>query len=287
MSIAPHRRRLCATTLALSALALGVGTPAATHARQQGKPSAGDLFVATTSSGSLERAGAGRFELTLEDPGKTVTAFADRPARSTSTLTPRRFVRDWKANGFAADPPNAALVLDRAPAGRDVLVVELSRPRITRAGAIAFRAKRLKQPSGALAGYRKRADRRVPSRFTGASLFIDASQPTTTITVNVSMPAATVSVLIFNTETQLVDPPTETRGKTQINGSATATFLGDNGLTLQSTAAGAATISQTFAVAGTEFEIDTSYGTGASGTISINGGPVQTLPSGDFNFPPS
>jgi hypothetical protein len=84
------------------------------------------------------------------------------------------FVRKWERLGFEEEPPNAALVIADAPNSRDVLVVELSNPKLRRHGGLAFRAEVLKGSStGALDRFGDRADKRVAARFGQMSLFID------------------------------------------------------------------------------------------------------------------
>jgi hypothetical protein len=162
------------------ALMLALLVPAADARAQVGGrpvPAAGELFVLTAAGGELERVrGRNRlFRLVLRRPAHDVTLFTDRPARRTGQQPLARFVRGWARLGFAEVPPNAAVVLADAPGSRDVLVVELSRPRLG-AGSrtLAFRAEVLRgNPRGRLRGFARRADRRVAARFGRVSLFID------------------------------------------------------------------------------------------------------------------
>jgi hypothetical protein len=103
--------------------------------------------------------------------------FTDRPARRAGEQPLGSFVRRWSGLGFRQVPPNAALVLADAPSNRDVLVVELSRPRLGAGGrTLAFRARALRgSPRGLLREYAKKADRRVADRFRRVSLYIDPS----------------------------------------------------------------------------------------------------------------
>jgi hypothetical protein len=161
------RRRLPALIAAAAALVVPASAAAA-----------GELFVQPAAGGSLERVpGApGQYLLTLTGT-EAVTAFADRPERRAGLETTRRLVSRWASRGFAADPPNAALVVDGAPRGRDVAVFTISRPRLGAGGrTVTFRARRVPvRPQGALAGLHRRADAPVPGRFGRASLFIDPS----------------------------------------------------------------------------------------------------------------
>jgi len=110
----------------------------------------------------------------LREPHAKVTAFSDRPARVGGAVGLRRFVARWTA-AFGADPPNAALQLDRAPVGRDVVLLELRRPRHhRRARTLTFRVRPLRTTDRRqLSTIARRADRRVAARLGRASLFID------------------------------------------------------------------------------------------------------------------
>lgn len=153
------------------------GANAEVPARSVQAPGAGDLFVLTAAGGQLEpvRGRERVFRLVLRRPARDVTGFSDRPARTTGQQPLARFVRRWASLGFAEVPPNAALVLADAPSSRDVLVVELSRPRLgTRGRTLSFRAELLRDSSGGrLRGFARRADRRIAARFGRVSLFID------------------------------------------------------------------------------------------------------------------
>jgi hypothetical protein len=164
------------------AVMLALLVPAADARAQVGArpvqaPAAGDLFVLTAAEGELERMrGRNRlFRLVLRRPAHDVTGFTDRPARRTGQQPLARFVRSWASLGFAAVPPNAAVILSDAPSNRDTLIVELSRPRLGAGGrTLAFRAEVLRgNPRGRLRGFARRADRRVAARFGRVSLFID------------------------------------------------------------------------------------------------------------------
>lgn len=119
---------------------------------------------------------------TLILPAATrVTWFTDRPARRSGATTLRRLVGVWAASGFAADPPNAALILAGADGAR-THVVELRRARIA-GRRVAFGLRRV--PDASEAGH---ADTHplAGGRYARAQLFIDdAALPPcpTTITV--------------------------------------------------------------------------------------------------------
>lgn len=148
-------------------------TAGAQDARTLPTPAPGTLYVLQAQGGTLERAPGG-WVLMLREPDARVTAFSDRPARVGGAVALRRFVARWRAS-FGADPPNAALQLDRAPAGRDVVLLELRRPRHDRrAQTLTFRVRPLRTTDRRrLSTIARRADRRVAARFGRASLFID------------------------------------------------------------------------------------------------------------------
>jgi hypothetical protein len=168
-----------ALALMLALLVAAADARAQVEAGAAQAPAAGDLFVLTAAGGDLERVRGRKrlFRLVLRRPAHDVTGFTDRPARRTGQQPLARFVRGWARLGFAAVPPNAAVVLADAPSNRDVLVVELSRPRLGAGGrTLAFRAEVLRgNPRGRLRGFARRADRRVAAGFGRVSLFIDAA----------------------------------------------------------------------------------------------------------------
>jgi hypothetical protein len=171
-------RSIVALALMLALLVASADARAQVGGRAAQTPAAGDLFVLTAAGGKLERVrGRNRvFRLVLRRPARDVTAFTDRPARGTGQQPLAGFVRSWARLGFSEVPPNAALVLADAPSNRDVLVVELSRPRLGAGGrTLTFPAKLLRgNPKGGLRRFARSADRRIAARFGRVSLFIDA-----------------------------------------------------------------------------------------------------------------
>jgi hypothetical protein len=117
------------------------------------------------------------FELVLHRSASAVTVFSDRPQRLVREQRLRSFVNGWERLGFAADPPNAALSIAGAPRTRDVLVLELSRPRLGAGGrTLRFRARPLAgKPDRRLSRFAGRADRVRALDFRAASLFVDPS----------------------------------------------------------------------------------------------------------------
>ena len=80
----------------------------------------------------------GGFSLVLNAPSRSVTGFSDRPQRLLGRRTLGSFVSGWGRLGFAADPPNAALVVDGAPSSDDVNVFE---PRARQSAAAGARSR--------------------------------------------------------------------------------------------------------------------------------------------------
>ncbi len=271
-----HKHLRNATIAAASLAAIAVAAPAANAAP------AHDLYVATANKGKLARTDtSGIYRLTMAQPGPSVTTFTDRPARSASAMTTREFVRGWKAEGFAADPPNAALVIDNAPATRDVYTFELSKPRIDEHGRVVFRAKRIGPPSsGPLEQFGKRADKPAAGRFGSSSLFVDAgSQPQTPVHVQVSgLPQGQTLNLQFN---QPVDTDDITSSVRVTNGSAT--YVDSNGMMVVSEQG---TLTNGFfdiGVDGTSVSGTASIPAGASVSIAVGTGPAQPIANGAFS----
>jgi hypothetical protein len=105
-----------AAKLLIALLGLAVFAPTAAAAPAGGGHAEGSLlYLQETAGGSIQRLGAGAYRLRLTGVSPRVTTFTDRPRRRAGRQGLEGFVGSWKANGFAADPPNAALVLDHAP----------------------------------------------------------------------------------------------------------------------------------------------------------------------------
>jgi hypothetical protein len=161
-------------------------------AHQSAQRAVEGLFVQTARRGTLRRVPGRRgvFRLALARAHRQVTVFSGRPQRRAGAESLSAFVRRWRARGFASDPPNAALVVAGAPASRDVVIVELSRPRPgPRSVSYVARVVRGASTPG-LARFAARADDRVAARFGQSSLFIDsaAADPYPTVQMQVSIP---------------------------------------------------------------------------------------------------
>lgn len=152
-------------------------------ARSSGSPTSSDgglLFVLGAPAARLERDASGAGRLVLEDPSPGVTSFSDRPERSANTLALADFVAGWPGYGFAAVPPNAALVVEGGPDGADVAVFEIASPRLAD-GTLTFDVVPLAgTTTGGLRALAERADASLPSALGPVSLFVDdAATPVT------------------------------------------------------------------------------------------------------------
>jgi hypothetical protein len=190
-----HATRLLIVCGALLGPAIFTSTAAAAPAKS-GHPKGSLLYVQESEGGSIERLDAGAYRLRLTAVSPRVTTFTDRPRRSAGRQSLEGFVAGWKANGFAADPPNAALVLDDARASRDVVLLTLSHPRYDRARqTLTYRATPLHGRDTALASFARRADPVRAGDLGPASLFVDdGGGDLTTITFDIYGEATTNSV---------------------------------------------------------------------------------------------
>jgi hypothetical protein len=152
--------------VAVTTLLLGVATASATAA------GGGTLWVQQAKNGSLLRAGAG-WKLVLDHPDAFVTGFSDRPRRTGTAVRVATFVADWPM-AFGGDPPNAAIEIAGAPVTRDVALVELSAPRLSRGGKrLTYRARPLTATSASLGGLARRGDRGIAGRLGRVTVFVD------------------------------------------------------------------------------------------------------------------
>jgi hypothetical protein len=280
-SVPTARRAASAVALALAAAAVAV--PAA-HAA----PTGDDLFTATAAGGRLTKVAGDTYKLRLVDPAATVSAFTDRPVRQATTQTLKRFVADWDDYGFAADPPNAALVLDQAPAAHDTYMFELSNPQVGRRGNLTFTAKRIgARPAGALEPIARRADRGTPRGFGRASLFVDDGSAVLPIAVNATIPAGQNVVLDFGGDTLQLQPSTSYHPSVQTDIASTTNFSPTD-LVLTS---GAGNVGEATAAIALDHDGDgpivgdAIVPAGAKVTVTVNGGAPVTIGNGPFSIP--
>lgn len=188
---------LCGALLGLTVFA---STAAAAPAKS-GHAKGSLLYVQETAGGSIERLGDSAYRLRLTGVSPRVTTFTDRPRRRAGRQGLEGFIGSWRANGFAADPPNAALVLDRAPAARDVALLTLSHPHYNRTRqTLTYRATPLRGGDTALASFARRADPLKAGELGAASLFIDDGGALSSVVFNVIGEATTTTVQFLVSE---------------------------------------------------------------------------------------
>jgi hypothetical protein len=154
----------------------------------------GRLYLLQTQGGSLR----GK-KLVLHGVEPRATSFTDRPQRSAGSLTTGRLASSW-GTIFGAVAPNAALEVQGAPAGRDVALLELRRPRYdARTHTLTFSVRRLRHTGDpALAEFDRRADGDAVKRFGPASLFVDSGGgPTVSVEAEVFVPAGKTLAVEF------------------------------------------------------------------------------------------
>jgi uncharacterized protein YjbI with pentapeptide repeats len=177
----PSNKR-CAGAGIVCLLALALVITSASGARKSGKEQKiSILYALSAGSGTLaQKNGKGAlYELTLKHLDRNVVWFSDRPARRSGAFPNRVLAEAWRGFGFAADPPNAALVYsDKSGQRGRTVIVELSHPRFAK-GKLSFAA-RVLDPDGVkapdLAAHAAAADRAPASELSEATLFIDDTQ---------------------------------------------------------------------------------------------------------------
>lgn len=246
-----------------------------------------ELFVLTAGSGRLVQSQGG-FSLVLNAPSRSVTGFSDRPQRLLGRRTLGSFVSGWGRLGFAADPPNAALVVDGAPSSDDVNVFELARPAIGRGGrTLTFSARRLtRAPTGLLSRYARAADRPRARSFGRSSLFIDGSgQDATLVFAFTAPPLETQGGGVTFSNATIFDSDAD---------AATGSTFAEVGVTAQSfelVPGGGTGFSATMTV---QVQVDSGatgvqglaiVPAGGTGSVTVDGGGAQALSAGNFSLP--
>lgn len=260
---------------------------------EQPAPSAGDLYSLSADGGSLAPVAGrpGEYDLVLTG-AQTAVRLAGEGSRQPSLTASGALVRRWRALGFVARPPLAALVVPGRPAKNEVAIARLSRPRVV-SGGVGFRAKVVRtRPAGQLSGFIRRAGSPPAGTFGRASLFIDATQ---TLTVSVEFVVSGLAqangfVQIRLSNGALVNIGldggqllTQVTTPDQLGGQTTVSAGPDN------TAAGAVSVSLPLAgvpsssggivYSGTAF-----VPAGVTVTADVGGaGPAQPIPSGSFS----
>ena len=251
----------------------------------------GDLFVQSASQGRLVPVPGkpGVFNLTLRVPGPVV-AFTDRPARRVRNESLASFAARWTKRGFVADPPNAALVIDDAPAARDVVVVELRSRTLVRSGIVRYRVRILR---GTAAGptlarvVAGRADRGARRAFGRASLFVDPSRPES-VSLNLAfspLAAGTPGGLYFGDSAQ-VSPVifTTLQSPGTVVVALNAFFLTPGASGLPATTARVGLVNAFSPIRGTA-QLPTGVTVTASVSVAGRTGPSTTISNGPFSLP--
>jgi hypothetical protein len=88
------------------------------------------LFIQHAQSGSVSEVNATTSTLELSDVSDKTIMFSDRPDRIVTSQSTSDFVGNWSQgeDSFAADPPNAVLILDDEEERQEVAVIELFNP---------------------------------------------------------------------------------------------------------------------------------------------------------------
>ena len=122
--------------LALLLIAIAVPLalyPVAKLATAQPKPQASLLFVQMAQKIDYKKTDAASGVMTLYDVPTQTMFFTDRPNRVVGNVPTSAFVTRWTTdkgpNGFATNPPNAAVTVFQSD-GAKTAIVELSNPRL-------------------------------------------------------------------------------------------------------------------------------------------------------------
>ena len=122
--------------VALIPVAIGVLLalyPVAKLATAQPKPQASLLFVQMAQKIDYKKTDAASGVMTLYDVPTQTMFFTDRPNRVVGNVPTSAFVNRWTTdkgpNGFATNPPNAAVTVFQ-PDGAKTAIVELRNPRL-------------------------------------------------------------------------------------------------------------------------------------------------------------
>jgi len=142
----PFLRRLATAAIVLASPLIaaigagcGGGSPSSADAAPTVAPAPGPsptvvasdrlLFVLSATRGEVLRSAEGAPRtLRFDGVDASLLAFADRPIRIAVTQPTARLFADWAAYGFAAVPPNAAIVVTGSVV-RDPVAIELRNPR--------------------------------------------------------------------------------------------------------------------------------------------------------------
>jgi hypothetical protein len=174
-SARPTRKVLVAALAACLVAAVAIAPALGAGKRGPKTQKVSLLYAVDSASGTLQGKGKA---LTLKLQGTAADAvwFSDRPERRSGSFPSGDLASSWKGFGFAADPPNAALVYEDPALGFErTVILRLSKPRATKAHSLTFAARVIgpAKASGNLGSHGEAADNRPAAKFGDASLFVD------------------------------------------------------------------------------------------------------------------
>jgi hypothetical protein len=172
-------RALCSLSAALLLAACGSdgnARPGATPTPTAAADTRRYLFLLYSDGGELLAQGDGSYVFRLHDVWDTVVAFTDRPFRDAASTPLHNWIDNWSANGFAEQPPNAAvtMLIDGSVQVTDWAILTLTAPRFTASGALEFTARFLTLPNGEPAFFPTQAGSGVKASFSTTQVFLDS-----------------------------------------------------------------------------------------------------------------
>jgi hypothetical protein len=178
-----HTGLLAGLMLALAACGSGSGssapapTPTATPTPVPTPEARRYLFLLYSDAGELVAGTGGTWLFRMRDAWDTVVAFTDRPFRDAVAVPLREWIAGWSANGFTANPPNAAvtMLVDGVVQETDWAVLTLRNPRFTPAGDLEFDTEFLRLPDGNPAFFPTVLGSGVKPEFLTTQVFIDST----------------------------------------------------------------------------------------------------------------
>jgi hypothetical protein len=139
------------------------------------------LFSLTADAGTLAplNGSSTEFILTLTSTDAHTIWFSDRPSHTSGTIATSAFVSDWAYFGFAAEPPNVAIVLHDAANETDTLVAEVTNPTfddLTDTFSASVTVHDEATSTGDVSTFEhfgSEGDPSLPASFSGVSIFIN------------------------------------------------------------------------------------------------------------------
>jgi hypothetical protein len=160
-----------AATNETAAAAASGDAAAASPARNNMTEGVKFLAIQTAQSGTLSQINATAYTLELRNISDKTILFSDRPDRIVTSQSTSDFIGNWSQgeDSFAADPPNAVLVLDEEVEQRqqEIAVIELFNPEYD-SGANTLRYDITAENATATSSLME-----LPSQFVQSTLIID------------------------------------------------------------------------------------------------------------------